>query len=293
MSLEQNNPVIIDAVRSPIGMKNGNMLGLRADELMARVIAELLKKNPNFPMKYLEDVIIGCAFPEGVQGMLLARGASILADLPIDTAAKVVNRFCGSSMDALHQLDYAIRNADAKAGIAGGVEDMFSIPMGGFNPSFHPSLYKKQYYISMGDTAENLAREGKISRQLQEEFAVKSHLKALAAWKEGRFNNEVISITIDDKIIDRDEGPRQPDLSKIKSLEPAFDLNGSVTAATSSPYSIGAAAILMTSQQLANDLGLKPRAKIVSRLKSLPISKGLASKYPPLSMIFGASLLSK
>jgi acetyl-CoA acyltransferase len=265
MKSEQDYPVIIDAVRSPVGMKKGKMLGLRADELMARVLVGLLGRNPNIQGKYLEDVIIGCAFPEGVQGMLLARGASILAGLPTQTAAKIVNRFCGSSMDALHQLDYAIGNADAKAGIAGGVGNMFSIPMGGYNPSFHPELYKKQYYIGMGDTAENLAREGEISRQIQEDFAINSHIKALAAWKDGRFTQEVIPISVNGHTIDKDEGPREPDIAKIKSLEPTFDASGTVTAATSSPYSIGAAAILMTGKQVATKLDLQPLAKIVSR----------------------------
>ncbi|MCK4894838.1 MAG: thiolase family protein [Calditrichia bacterium] len=265
MHQKDHYSVIIDAVRSPIGVKRGKLVGIRADELLAQVIHALLERNKNIPQKLLEDVIIGCAFPEGVQGMLLARGAAVLAGLPVETASKVVNRFCGSSMDAIHQLDYAINLNDAEAGIAGGVEDMFAIPMGGFNPSFHPALYQKQYYIGMGETAENLAREGSISREQQEEFAVNSHQKALDAWKNGQFKNEVVPISVNGISVERDEGPRKPDLEKIRSLDPAFDSRGTVTAATSSPYSIGAAALLMCSNTLAKKLGIKPRARIISR----------------------------
>lgn len=258
-------PVIIDAVRSPVGVKRGKMIGIRADDLTAQVIMGLLQRNKKLPLEKIEDVIIGCAFPEGVQGMLLARGAAILAGLPETVGGKVVNRFCGSSMDAVHQLDYAIAMNDASAGIAGGVEDMFAVPIGGFNPSFHPMLYQKQYYISMGDTAENLAKDDNISREQQEEFAINSHRKALDAWKNGRFDKEVIPIKFNGSVIKQDEGPREPDVEKIKSLKPAFDANGTVTAATSSPYSVGAAAILMTSNSLAKELGLQPRARIISR----------------------------
>ena len=265
MHQKDHYSVIIDAVRSPIGVKRGKLVGIRADELLAQVIHALLERNKNIPKKLLEDVIIGCAFPEGVQGMLLARGAAVLAGLPVETAGKVVNRFCGSSMDAIHQLDYAINLNDAEAGIAGGVEDMFAIPMGGFNPSVHPALYQKQYYIGMGETAENLAREGSISREQQEEFAVNSHQKALDAWKNGQFKNEVVPISVNGISVERDEGPRKPDLEKIRSLDPAFDSRGTVTAATSSPYSIGAAALLMCSNTLAKKLGIKPRARIISR----------------------------
>ncbi len=265
MNKTERYAVIIDAVRSPIGVKRGQMVGMRADDLMAQVLRALVDRNPRFPLEKLEDVVIGCAFPEATQGMLLARAASILADFPVETGAKVVNRFCGSSMDAVHQVDYAITLNDAEAGIAGGVEDMFTIPMGGFNPMFHPVLYQKQYYIGMGETAENLARDLNISREEQEEFAIASHRKALDAWANGRFDNEVVPVEYNGKKITRDEGPREPDIEKIKSLKPAFMADGTVTAATSSPISIGASALLLTSNTLAEELGLKPRARILAR----------------------------
>ncbi|MFQ6032525.1 MAG: thiolase family protein, partial [Candidatus Zixiibacteriota bacterium] len=195
----------------------------------------------------------------------IARGVALLAGIPKEAGAKVVNRFCGSSMEAAHQVDRSILAGDIEAGIAGGVEDMFSIPMGGFNPSFHPKLAEKQFYMGMGETAENLAKEGNISRDEQEEFSVSSHEKALNAWKNGRFDNEVIPINFNGMVVEKDEGPREPNWEKIKSLNPAFLKDGKVTAATSSPYSIGAAALLLTSYELAMELDLKPRAKIVAR----------------------------
>ncbi len=136
-----NNSVIIDGGRSPIGLKNGKLIGMRADDLCANVVRKLLNRNENIDKKYYEDLVLGCAFPEGSQGMLISKGVSILSDLPITTAAKVVNRFCGSSMDAVHQVSQSINAGDSIAGIAAGVEDMFQVPMGGFNPSFHPDLY--------------------------------------------------------------------------------------------------------------------------------------------------------
>lgn len=265
MHTKDHYAVIVDAVRSPIGIKRGKLVGIRADELAAQVIVALMKRNKNLPTEKIDDVVLGCAFPEGVQGMLMARGVSILAGLPTEAGAKVVNRFCGSSMDAVHQIDYAINFGDNDAAIAAGVEDMFAVPIGGFNPSFHPVLYKKKYYIGMGETAENLARDLNISREEQEEFAIHSHRKALDAWENGRFANEVVPIQKDGITIDRDEGPREPDVEKIKSLKPAFLADGTVTAATSSPVSLGAAAILQTSSNVAKEFDLKPRAKVISR----------------------------
>lgn len=257
--------VIIDAVRSPMGVKNGQMVGMRMDDLTAQVIQGLLKRVSKLPVEKIDDVILGCAFPEGPQGMLLARSAAVLAGIPKEAGGKVVNRFCGSSMDAVHQADYAIAAGDAEAVIAAGVEDMISVPMGGFNPSFHPELVKQNFYIGMGETAEILAKEGEISREAQEAFAISSHRKALEAMKNGRFDNEIIPALHNGMMIEHDEGPREPDLEKIKSLKPAFDKNGTITAATSSPISIGAAALLLASNTLANEYGLKPRARILSR----------------------------
>jgi|TARA_Y100000031_G_scaffold30665_1_gene33950 acetyl-CoA acyltransferase len=258
--------VIIDAVRSPIGVKNGNMVGIRPDDLTAQVLKGLLARNSSINPGKIEDLILGCAFPEGPQGMLMAKGVAILANIPETTGGSVVNRFCGSSMDAVHQISTKIESGDIEVGIASGVEDMFSVPMGGFNPDFHPELAEQEYYIGMGETAETLAEEGNISRDAQEEFAVESHNKALDAWANGRFDNEVIPIDVyGEATVDKDEGPRQPNLEKIQSLNPAFLENGTITPATSSPISIGASAILITSQEFAEANGLKIRATIKGR----------------------------
>ena len=261
-----NKSVIIDGVRSPIGSKNGEMIGMRPDDIAAQVVKGLLERNKEIKNEEVEDVVVGCAFPEGPQGMLIGRSVAILAGLPVSTAGKVVNRFCGSSMDALHQISTAIESGDIDVGIAAGVEDMFSVPQGGFAPDFHPELAEQEYYIGMGEGAEILAEKGNISRGDQEEFAINSHKKALAAIADGKFDNELISIDkYGECTIDTDEGPREPDVDKIKSLNPAFIENGTVTAATSSPFSIGAAALLLTSDSFAEKRGLKTRAKIVSR----------------------------
>ena len=258
--------VIIDAVRSPIGVKNGNMVGIRPDDLAAQVVKGLLARNSSVNPGKIEDLILGCAFPEGPQGMLMAKGVAILANIPETTGGSVVNRFCGSSMDAVHQISTKIESGDIEVGIASGVEDMFSVPMGGFNPDFHPELAEQEYYIGMGETAETLAEEGNISRDTQEEFAMESHNKALDAWANGRFDNEVIPIDVYGEVtVDKDEGPRQPNLEKIQSLNPAFIENGTITPATSSPISIGASAILITSREFAEANGLKIRATIKGR----------------------------
>mgnify|MGYP001437635023 FL=1 len=257
--------VIVDGVRSPVGIKSGQMIGMRSDDLSAQTIKALLERNNSINHKSIEDIVLGCAFPEGPQGMLMAKGVAILSGLPDTTTGKVVNRFCGSSMDSLHQLSQAINSGDIDCGIACGVEDMFGVPMGGFSPSFHPELYEKDYYMGMGETAENLAQELNISRSDQEDFAINSHKKALAAASNGSFSNEIIPIEFNGNTINNDEGPREPNIDKIKSLDPAFDSEGTITAATSSPVSIGSSAILLASNTLAENSGLKPEFKVLSR----------------------------
>jgi len=270
--------VIVDAVRSPMGVKNGRLIGIRADDLATQVVTALLERQPALPKEDIEDLVLGTAFPENTQGMLMARGVALLADLPPETAGKVVNRFCGSSMDSVHQLSQAILAGDMECGLAVGVEDMFAIPMGGFNPSFHPKLAEMDYYIGMGETAENLAHDLDISREQQEEFAIRSHELALKAWEAGQFSDEVVAIDNAGEVIDRDEGPRLPDLEKIKSLGPAFLEEGTVTAATSSPISIGASALIVCSEEFANQHGLTIRARIVSRAVAGLKNAGLSAE---------------
>ena len=258
--------VIVDALRSPIGLKNGEMIGIRPDDLAAQVVKGLMERNPTIKTEMIEDVVVGCAYPEGPQGHIIGKSVGVLAGLPIDSTGKVINRFCGSSMDAAHQISTAAECGDIDAGVAVGVEDMFAVPMGGFAPDFHPELAEQEFYIGMGETAENLANDLDISREDQEEFAMNSHRKALKAYEEGKFDQELVSIDVNgEATVNKDDGPREPDVEKIKSLSPAFLENGTVTAATSSPISVGAAALIVANESFCNNNDLKPRAEIVSR----------------------------
>jgi acetyl-CoA acyltransferase len=261
-----NKSVIIDAVRSPIGLKHGQMIGIRPDDLTAQVIKGLMDKNPTIHKESIDDVVVGCAYPEGPQGHIIGKSVGVLAGLPIESTGKVINRFCGSSMDAIHQLSTAAECGDVSVAIAAGVEDMFSVPMGGFAPDFHPELAEQEYYIGMGETAENLAKDLNISRQDQEEFAMNSHRKALKAYDEGKFEKELIPINVNgETTVSKDDGPREPDEEKIKSLNPAFIEGGSITAATSSPISMGAAAVLVSNEEYCSSNSIKPRAEIIAR----------------------------
>ena len=261
-----NKSVIIDAVRSPIGLKHGQMIGIRPDDLTAQVIKGLMDKNPTIHKESIDDVVVGCAYPEGPQGHIIGKSVGVLAGLPIESTGKVINRFCGSSMDAIHQLSTAAECGDVSVAIAAGVEDMFSVPMGGFAPDFHPELAEQEYYIGMGETAENLAKDLNISRQDQEEFAMNSHRKALKAYDEGKFEKELIPINVNgETTVSKDDGPREPDEEKIKSLNPAFIEGGSITAATSSPISVGAAAVLVSNEEYCSSNSIKPRAEIIAR----------------------------
>ena len=261
-----NKAVIIDGVRSPIGTKGSPLIGLRPDEIAGQVIKGLLDRNKALNINDIEDVSLGCAFPEGPTGMLVARGASILAGIPETAAANVINRYCGSAMTSLHMISSAIEAGDIEVGVAGGVEDMFTIPQGGFAPDFNVKLAEEDYYISMGEGAELLADELSISREDQEEFSFRSHERAVEARDSGKFDNEIVPIILEDgSVLDKDSGPRNPDKEKIKSLKPAFKADGTVTAATSSPFSIGASAMLITSENYAKKNGLKIRAYIEGR----------------------------
>ena len=261
-----NKAVIIDGVRSPIGTKGSPLIGMRPDEIAGQVIKGLLDRNKALNINDIEDVSLGCAFPEGPTGMLVARGASILAGIPETAAANVINRYCGSAMTSLHMISSAIEAGDIEVGVAGGVEDMFTIPQGGFAPDFNVKLAEEDYYISMGEGAELLADELSISREDQEKFSFRSHERAVEARDSGKFDNEIVPIILEDgSVLDKDSGPRNPDKEKIKSLKPAFKADGTVTAATSSPFSIGASAMLITSEKYAKKNGLKIRAYIEGR----------------------------
>ena len=219
----------------------------------------------------LEDVLVGCAMPEGEQGMNMARLISIRAGLPLTAGAATINRFCGSSQEAMLMAARAIMANQGDLFLAGGVESMSKVPMMGFNPSVDPHISQNfpNAYCSMGITAENLAKEYKITRRDQDEFALGSHQKAAAAWKSGKFEREIVRFEtrgLDGKpvTLQQDECVRaDTTIEKLSELKPAFLADGTVTAGNSSPITDGAAFMLVMEEGLAKSLGLKARARII------------------------------
>lgn len=259
------NVVIAGFCRSPFTpAQKGQLAKVRPDDLAAQVIKGLIHDTSVNP-EDIEDLLLGCAFPEGEQGFNLARLIVHLAELPISVAGATINRFCGSSMQAIHTAAGAIQMRAGEVFICAGVESMSRIPMGGFNPLPNPVLYKNypQAYISMGETAENLALQYHIKREAQELFALASQQKAVAAQQKGWFADEIIPIQSAQSLIDKD-GCLRPDsnLTALAGLQPAFLKNGSVTAGTSSPLTDGAAAVLVCSEDYADAHGLPKLARI-------------------------------
>ncbi|MBI1779078.1 MAG: thiolase family protein [Proteobacteria bacterium] len=261
------NVVIAGYARSPFTFANkGELRKVRPDELAAKVVAGLLERI-GVPPEDIEDLIVGCAFPEGEQGMNVARLIGFLAHLPLSVAGTTVNRFCGSSMQAIHMAAGAIQLGAGEAFICAGVESMSRVPMMGFNPMPNPTLAKDYpaAYVSMGITAENLARKYQITRADQQEFSVASHAKAAAAQASGKLKDEIVPIGAA-----AEDGCIRPGttLEVLAELKPAFEETGTVTAGTSSPLTDGAAACLVTSEDYAKAHGLKPLA----RLKSVAVA---------------------
>jgi acetyl-CoA acyltransferase len=257
---------VVDFCRSPIGKAKGGALGpVTPVELASQVVKALLARNPKATPDKLEMVVAGTAYPEGEQGLNVARQIAFKSGIPVSVAGITVNQFCASSQQAVMICADALACGKGDLALAIGMEHMGRVPQGGYNPAFDPELYAKNFYIPMGDTAEVLARENNISRADQESFAVESHKKALAAWAAGAFKQEVVPILLPNgETCDKDEFPREPDVEKMKSLKPAFDAKGTVTAATSSPLSIGVAVVLLATEKAAKALGLTLRARIVS-----------------------------
>ena len=259
--------VIAGYTRSPFHFATkGALTKVRPDDLAAHVVKGLIERtgvNPND----VEDLILGCAFPEGEQGFNMARLVGLMAGLPISVAGTTVNRFCGSSMQAIHMAAGAIQMDAGDVFICAGVESMSRVPMSGFNPMPNPALIEDMpaAYMSMGETAENVGREYEISREDQEVFAVASQRKAGEAQAKGRLSDEIVPIEVNGNTIDAD-GCLRPttDLEGLAGLKLAFDQNGTVTAGTASPLTDGAAATLVCSLEYANANGLKPMARIAS-----------------------------
>jgi len=267
----QKNVVIVGYARSPFTFAHkGEMVKLRPDEMAAQVVRGLMERS-GIDAKDIEDLIVGCAFPEGEQGLNVARLIGFLAELPISVAGTTVNRFCGSSMQAIHMAAGAIQLNAGEAFLCAGIESMSRVPMAGFNPLLHPGLAERfpAAYISMGETAENVARRHQITRKRQEELAVESHRKAATARAEGRLKDEIVAVRVNGATVEAD-GCIRPDtsLEALAELKPAFATDGSVTAATASPLTDGASAVLVTSEDYAKAHGLKPLA----RLKSIAVA---------------------
>jgi acetyl-CoA acyltransferase len=265
------NVVIAGYARSPLTpAKKGALAKVRPDDIAGQVVAGLVERTGVEPAD-IEDLLCGCALPEAEQGLNIGRMLTFLTGLPISVAGATVNRFCGSSMQAIHMAAGAIQWDAGEVFLCAGVESMTRVPMTGFNPIPNPGLYERypQAYISMGQTAENLAKQFGISRERQEELAVGSHSKAAAAQAAGKLDAEIVPIDGPDGPVERD-GCIRPDTTPeaLAGLNLAFDENGTVTAGTSSPLTDGAAATLVCTQDYAAAHGLEPLA----RLKSFAVS---------------------
>jgi len=279
--------VIIDAVRTPAGKLRGTLSSVRPDDLGAYVIEQLLQRNPAARPGQIEEVFFGCANQAGEDNRNVARMALLLAGLPDQVPGVTLNRLCASGLEAAVQAARAIRLGDMELCIAGGVESMTRAPWavmkpgegfaGGAMQSYdtslgwrfpNPRMAQRFPLESMGETAENVAVKYKIQRDRQDEFALRSHQRALAAQEAGRYRAELLPVTIPGKqpsVVDRDEGPRRDtSLEKLAKLKPAFREDGTVTAGNSSGLNDGAAALLLTSAAKASELGLRPLARIVA-----------------------------
>ena len=253
--------VIAGYVRSPFQpARRGRLAGTRPDDMAGAVVAALVERTGVDP-EALEDVVCGCAFPEAEQGMNVGRVAAAIAGLPQSVAGQTVNRFCGSSMQGVHTAAGAIALGAGEAYVCAGVESMSRVPMGGYNPLLHPDLVDRRprIYISMGETAENVAERFGVTRADQEAFAVESQRRAAQAAAGGRLAEELVAVAG----VAEDGCPR-PDTSAegLAALAPAFVKDGTVTAGTSSPLTDGAAAVLVTSEEFARRTGLEPLARV-------------------------------
>jgi acetyl-CoA acyltransferase len=265
------NVVIAGYARTPFHFAHkGALARVRPDTLAAAAVRGLIEKTGVKP-EDIEDLIVGCAFPEGEQGYNVARLIGFLSDLPLSVAGVTVNRFCGSSMQSIHMAAGAIQLDAGEAFICAGTESMSRVPMGGFNPLPHPQLYESfpAAYMGMGETAENVAEKYQLSREEQEQFAVRSQRLASEAQSAGRLADEIVAITVGDASISEDGCIRGDTTAEgLAGLKPAFLANGTVTAGTSSPLTDGACAVLVTTEEYALRNALEPLA----RLKSIAVA---------------------
>jgi acetyl-CoA acyltransferase len=266
--------VIVSAARTAVGKApNGALRTVRPDEMAATVIADVIRRAPGIQASDIDDVVMGCAMPEAEQGLNVARIASLRAGVPVDASAVTVNRFCSSGLQSIAYAAEHIMCGFARVAVAGGTESMSLVPMGGNKVSPNPALVDSypDVYLSTGLVAENHARESSISREEQDAFALRSHQRALAALDSGRFRDEIVPLTF--KVVGppheitftTDEGPRRDTSSEaLAKLRAAFHVTGTVTAGNSSQMSDGAAAVVVTSAELAKERGLQPLGRFVT-----------------------------
>jgi len=273
------NVYVASAVRTPVGKAfKGSFANHRPDDLAATAMNEAVRRVSGLNPEEIEDIILGCAMPEGEQGMNVARIAQMRAGLPDSIPALTINRFCSSGLQAIAFGADRIKNGDADVILAGGAESMSMIPMGGNKIAPNPYLvdHYPQIYINMGLTAENVAAQYNISREDQDAFSLESHEKALNAQAEGRFKEEIVPVTVSQTLLNgkkpetrtfevtADEGPRAGStLEAMGSLRAAFKMGGSVTAGNSSQMSDGASAVMLLSEKKVEELGVKPLARFV------------------------------
>ena len=262
--------VIAGYARSPFHLaKRGALAGVRPDDLAAAVVKALVARS-GIKADDIEDLLMGCAFPEGEQGFNIARLVGLMAGLPISVAGATLNRFCGSSMQSIHSAAGAIQMNAGEAFICAGVESMTRVPMMGFNPMPNPVFAKShpQFYMGMGDTAENVAKRWQITRADQEAFAVHSQKKAAAAAAAGKFEAEIVPITTKAGVVSTDGTIRgETTAASLAELKPAFSAEGVVTAGTSSPLTDGAAAVLVCTEEYAK----KHKLEMLARIKSIAV----------------------
>ncbi|EQB35971.1 MULTISPECIES: thiolase family protein [Virgibacillus] len=264
--------VIVEAARTPVGKKNGVLSNIRADELAAKPLKEVIKR-AGISAYEIEDVILGCVSQTGEQALNIARIAGLIAGYPKEVPGTTIDRQCGSSQQAIHFGCQAILSGDMDVVVAGGIESMSRVPIGSNRQhvTFTSSLTSKYEVIHQGISADRIAERWGLSRVELDSFALNSHQKAVRAQKEGRFDKEIMSVEVTlengkTELIKEDEGPRNnTSLEQLAKLKPSFKTNGSVTAGNASQISDGANAILLMSKEKALKLGLKPRFRVLTR----------------------------
>lgn len=257
--------VVVTAVRTPVGKApHGSLAAVRPDDLARLVLEAALSRTPGLEAERIEDVILGCAFPEGEQGLNVARMAALAAGFPTSVPGATVNRYCASGLEAIAIAATRIRAGLADVIVAGGVESMSRVPAMGYRPSPHPELVRTQPedYMSMGQTAEEVARRYGVRREDQDAFALESHRRAIAAIDGGQFEGEIVAVPLPNGgVFRQDEGVRRDtSLERLGALRPAFAQGGTVTAGNASQTSDGAAAAVVMSDRVAQGLGLTPLA---------------------------------